>query len=91
MDKKPEKRPRNDPGRAQRLFVKRLAGNFLSAFNEPLTTVIQHLVAALGCERDDRNIERIVKEARKEHKQVKPIKIGLVMSLLASRTHADRQ
>ena len=83
MDKKAEKRPRNDQTRAQRLFVKRLAGDFLSRFGKPLTTVLESLAAVIGYEPDGRNIERIVSEARKEQQRLK--REAVVRALLGDR------
>lgn len=83
MDKESEKRPRNDQTRAQRLFVKRLAGDFLSRFGKPLTTVLESLAAVIGYEPDGRNIERIVSEARKEQQRLK--REAVVRALLGDR------
>lgn len=66
MDKGPSKRLRTDKTLAGRLFVKRLAMDFLSLFEQPLTTVVASLAMVIGYDADDRNIERVVKEARRE-------------------------
>lgn len=69
LGKKPDKRPRNDQALKQRLFVKRLASDFLSCFAQPLTTVLGGLAAVVGYEPGERNIDHIVSEAKKEHRR----------------------
>lgn len=67
MDKRPVKRPRNDETRTERLFVKRLAADFIHWFGQPLATVLTSLAAVISYDPDSRNIEHIVTEAKKEH------------------------
>lgn len=84
MDKKPEKRPRNDKTQAERLFVKRLATDFLLMFGQPLTTAVSCLGGVIGYSADDRNIERVVKNARREYEKGKIN--GLVEALRAHKS-----
>lgn len=69
MDKQPEKRPKNDKTRAGRLFVKRLAQDFLGRFGEPLTSVVSSLAVVVGYEPDQSNIDVVVREVRRAHEK----------------------
>lgn len=83
MDKNPKKRPKNDETLVERLFVKRLALHFLTLFDEPLTAVVSKLAAVIDYVPDQRNIELIVSEARREHE--KESRNAIVKALLAYR------
>lgn len=69
MDKKPEKRPKNDETLVSRLFVKRLALDFLLLFDEPLTSVVSNLAEVVGYAPDQTNIDAVVGQARSEHEK----------------------
>lgn len=73
MTRKPDKRPRNDETRTQRVFVKRLATSFLDHFDRPLTAVLRSLAAVVGYTPDESNIKEIIGEAKKEQQRARSV------------------
>lgn len=69
MEKKPKTQPKNDKTLAGRLFVKRLALDFLGLFDKPLTSVVSNLAGVVGYAPDQRNIDIVVGQARREYKR----------------------
>lgn len=83
IDKAPDERQRNDKTWAQRLFVKRLAKDFLSSFGKPLTSIVSSLAAIIGYEPDQRNIDNILKKARDEHeREQRQSKVNVLVNAL---------